>query len=193
MDNNEIWKPIKDYGSRFMISNHGRVMSIRHIAKTVDGCRNVTKKKIIKPCKYSNGYWFVGLSKDGAVKQFLLHRLVAAHFIGESTLEVNHKDGNKSNNCADNLEYVAHSQNIAHSYRALKREPVKSWLGKKGFEHNKSIGVKIINTMSGKELIFGSMRQAAEVGRFNRSKLASCIKTNKLYNGLYKIETYASN
>ena len=131
MDSNETWKPVKGYESRFMISNHGQVISILHVAKTSDGRRNVIRKKIIKPCKYSNGYRFVNLSMNGSVKQFLLHRLVAAHFIGESALEVNHKDGDKSNNCVTNLEYVDHSQNMTHSYKVLKREPVKPWLGKK--------------------------------------------------------------
>lgn len=46
------------------------------------------------------------------------------------------------------LEYVTHSENQFHSFRVLKRNPVKAWLGKRGEKHNKSIGVIAYNTIT---------------------------------------------
>jgi hypothetical protein len=48
-------------------------------------------------------------------KMFLVHRIVAKYFMHDSSLEVNHKDGDKKNNNIKNLEYVTRSQNIRHS------------------------------------------------------------------------------
>lgn len=64
------------------------------------------------------GYHYVTLTKDGKVEHARLNRLVATHFLGVPTskLEVNHIDGNKSNNNMSNLEWVSRSQNVKHSY-----------------------------------------------------------------------------
>lgn len=75
-------------------------------------------------------------------------------FVGNSKLEVNHKDGNKENNNINNLEYVTHSENQFHSFRVLKRNPVKAWLGKRGEKHNKSIGVIAYNTITNEKKIW---------------------------------------
>ncbi len=51
--------------------------------------------------------------------QSKIHILVATAFIGDKppSCQVNHKDGNKGNNCASNLEYVTQSENGKHAYR----------------------------------------------------------------------------
>lgn len=52
-----------------------------------------------------------------------VHRLVASHFVkGDTNLEVNHKDGDRTNNRSDNLEWVTRSENIQHSYDTLPRK-----------------------------------------------------------------------
>ncbi len=65
-----------------------------------------------------SGYPCVQLWKDGINRMFLLHRLVAATFLGPCPPghEVNHIDGNKANPDASNLEYVTRSQNLRHAY-----------------------------------------------------------------------------
>lgn len=78
--------------------------------------------KFLSPAKSRIGYLYVLLQKEKREdrKHYYIHRLVAETFIYKpkcnKKLEVNHKDGNKQNNCVPNLEWVTHSQNAKHSY-----------------------------------------------------------------------------
>ena len=56
----------------------------------------------------------VGLYKDGKVKQFCVHKLVAMAFIPNPNnfTVVDHLDGNKRNNCVENLEWVTQKENV---------------------------------------------------------------------------------
>ena len=63
------------------------------------------------------GYQFVRMYIDGTAKTYLVHRVVAQTYIPNPRCksEVNHKDGNKSNNAAWNLEWVTAQENVDHS------------------------------------------------------------------------------
>ena len=121
----EIWKPIKDFEGLYEVSNYGRVKALEKEIefKTKNQfCEFSTKyktfEKILKPIKHSNGYYVISLSYLGVKKIKAIHRLVAEAFI-ENPLnkpQVNHKDGNKGNNNADNLEWVTQSENTRHAY-----------------------------------------------------------------------------
>jgi hypothetical protein len=73
------------------------------------------------------GYVRVELSKDGKQKKWFVHRLVASAYLPNphNLPQVNHKDGNKTNNCDDNLEWCDASSNHKHSFRELGRPVVK--------------------------------------------------------------------
>lgn len=107
----EEWKPIVDYQGLYEISDHGRVVRVDK------GRRHEIKVQI----NTRNGYCYAHLSKNGKVKAFRVHKLVAEHFIDkkEGATQVNHKDGNKSNNMYSNLEWVTPSENQTHRYRVL--------------------------------------------------------------------------
>lgn len=64
-----------------------------------------------------NGYWKVTLALNGVQQQHLIHQLVARHFLPNpyNHIQVNHKDGNKSHNWKDNLEWIGSHANIQHS------------------------------------------------------------------------------
>ena len=66
-----------------------------------------------------NGYKEYRLSKNNQKQGFYAHRLVAEHFIPnpENLPIINHKDGDKLNNCVDNLEWVSYSENSEHAYK----------------------------------------------------------------------------
>lgn len=110
----EEWRDIKGYEGLYLVSNLGRVYGIK-------------RKNILHPGLTEKGYLSVGLSKDGKGTSKKVHRLVAKAFLGESKLEVNHKDGDKTNNRVDNLEYCTRSQNIRHAIKEgllQSRKPV---------------------------------------------------------------------
>ncbi len=108
----ETWKPIignEDY----VISNYGRIKRVKRL-----GINGVVGR-ILKPQADPNGYAKVFLrSQDGCGRKYRVHRLVLETFIGSCPegFEPNHKDGNKLNNCINNLEWVTHSGNIKHAY-----------------------------------------------------------------------------
>ena len=108
----EIWKDIEGYEGLYQVSNLGRVKSLDRI-----DCRGQhLKGKLIKPLPTKQEYVRVGLCKNGIRKHFMIHRLVAQAFIPQH-ITVNHKDGNKSNNTVDNLEWLSQKENNIHAYR----------------------------------------------------------------------------
>ena len=119
INNNETWKPVPEYESLYAVSDSGKVKRIKKSSGAREG-------KLLKGSRTKKGYIDVVLSKDGKPKHFLVHRLVAMAFIPnlKSKSDVNHKDGNPSNNSVSNLEWCSRSENIKHSYSCLKRSSV---------------------------------------------------------------------
>ncbi len=100
----ERWKPVVGSNGRYEISSKGRVWS------------NV-KNRYMCPNENTRGYLKASLTYEpGKIRTVPVHRLVAEHFLYKprDKNEVNHKDGNKLNNHASNLEWVTASQNIQH-------------------------------------------------------------------------------
>lgn len=75
------------------------------------------KRKELKMGITNNGYYYVGLCKNGKSTSKTVHRLIALTFLKPTDLNltVNHKDGNKLNNNINNLEMVTYSQNQQHA------------------------------------------------------------------------------
>ncbi len=112
------WKPVKGYEGLYEVSDLGDVRSIDRYIKTE--IRHVTsrliKGKILFQNLKNNGYLTVDLCKDGKVTTTAVHRIVANAFIPnpDGLRFVNHKDSDRSNNAADNLEWVTSSENRKH-------------------------------------------------------------------------------
>jgi len=119
----EVWHPCAGYETHYEVSNLGNVRSLaRKVSNRWEGSRRVSPGKLLKPGKSKSGYLIVSFCVDGVKSNHNVHRLVARAFItNESNKpQVNHKDGNKHNNCVDNLEWVTVSENGLHAYRVLK-------------------------------------------------------------------------
>lgn len=111
----EIWKDIEGYEGCYQISNFGRVKSLERLS-----CQNILiKERIKKNQDNGNGYKYVQLKLNGTRKNFYVHRLVATYFNfkKDEATEVNHIDGNKENNCSNNLEWVTSSENTKHAIK----------------------------------------------------------------------------
>lgn len=80
---------------------------------------NVNTNKFLSGSIGENGYKYYRLSNNNCKKMFYAHRLVAEYFIDnpQNLPVVNHKDGDKLNNCVDNLEWVSYSDNTKHWYK----------------------------------------------------------------------------
>ena len=104
----KIWKPIIGYENLYKINNYGEVLSLR-------------SNKILKPNNNGIGYFIIQLCKNGKRKNYLIHRLVAEHFLDNpnNLPEVNHKDEDKSNNFVNNLEWCKHKYNM--NYKQLQK------------------------------------------------------------------------
>ncbi len=111
----EIWKSIKGYEGRYKISNLGRVKSLARI----DPVGRSHKEIILKPILLINGYFCVNLHKNNTQKLKSIHRLVGKMFIKnpENKPEINHIDGVKTNNNAENLEWCTRKENTKHAVR----------------------------------------------------------------------------
>lgn len=109
---NEIWKDVLGFERFYRVSNSGNVFSIR-------------RNRIMKPSDNGLGYLILMLQGGGKKESWLLHRLVALHFIpnGNAINEVNHLDGNKYNCAASNLEWCTHKENVRHSIDVLGFNP----------------------------------------------------------------------
>lgn len=120
----EIWRDIKGYEGYYKVSNLGRVKSLDRTIENKNRKKYKLKGSLRKISCSGIGYQNIGLSRDGAMKNFLVHRLVAVAFLSNPNNfpVVNHIDGDKTNNIACNLEWVSYSDNIRHAIDAGLRE-----------------------------------------------------------------------
>lgn len=119
----EIWKDIPGYKGLYQASNLGRIRSLDHVVEYVKHysdrdveAKHYFKGKILAQNKTS-GYLGCILSVNGKTVYPLVHRLVASAFVPnpDNKPEVDHIDGDTTNNCADNLRWVTSKENAANS------------------------------------------------------------------------------
>lgn len=146
------------FDSKYAVSDRGNVINVRN-GKTLH-------------TTFRDGYVRVQLSTNGVRKNYPVHRLVATAFVENEECKpyVNHKDGNKSNNCADNLEWVMAKENDDHARRInLKAQ-------------NKPI--KAVNIDDGTAVVFESLSECARYFGTNKGSIHRVLigKRNKYKN-----------
>lgn len=115
---NEQWEWVPGYEGYYQVSNMGRVKSVGRIVYDKSGRTRKLKGRILKPRTQRNGYKLAVLSRDNKIENMLVHRLVATVFIGKHSQEmqyVNHKNFNRADNRAQNLEWCTQKENIQHA------------------------------------------------------------------------------
>lgn len=112
-----IWKDIPGYEGLYQVSNEGEIKSLSRKVKNKNNVDKNIKERIMKKQLADMGYYKIGLSDyNGVKKNHYIHRLVLSAFLYDSDKVVNHRDGIKTNNRLENLEYVTHKENLIHAY-----------------------------------------------------------------------------
>lgn len=114
---NEIYKDIEGFEGIYQVSNLGNVLSLNYL--------NQKHPQILKPIKHHLGYQMVHLRKGCKTHVKMIHVLVAKAFVPNPSNKpiVNHIDGNKEHNTADNLEWVTYKENTQHAIRIGIHDP----------------------------------------------------------------------
>lgn len=195
----ELWKDISGYEGVYQISNLGRVKRLAYISEiSPRGYKQYMhfSEKILKPYTDKSGYVYTHLSKAGKTNAYLLHRLVANHFIPnpENKSTVNHKDGNKINNNINNLEWATRSEQTQHAYKlGLNNSKVglsgdsNYAYGKRGDLSYNAIPVYQLDKNTNKIISeYGSMVEAAKQTGCNVSKISMVCAGKRITTGGYK-------
>jgi hypothetical protein len=174
----EIWKEIIELNSRYLVSNLGRVKKNYEVIERSNGRKQVIHEKILTPISNNYGYIKVRCNIHlGKVKNVYIHKLVAKYFVDGRTEfrnQVNHIDGDKKNNCSDNLEWCTAKENINHAWKNGLSKPSKM----------KPVRVG--------DLVFLSMKSASQSLGVDRGTIASAIKKGYLLKGSYQVLFHGS-
>ena len=169
-------KFISNFEDKYTVTNKGEVFSF-----------NNGKKVPLSLVLGKRGYFVVSLSSSNKAKQYRVHRLVAEAFIPNPQQKpcVNHKDGNKQNNCVENLEWVTYGENKHHSFVVLgERHWMQDKLGKLCIHHKV---VEQIDPSNGKVVArYYGAQEAHRVTGFSQGNISSvCRKQRRIANGFY--------
>ncbi len=169
----EKWKDIQGYEGMYQVSNMGRVKSLERITKFKNrDYTRIEQEKILTPAKHHKGYLKAQLRKNGKNKAFFIHRLVAQSFIPnpENKSTVNHKNGIKTDNRVENLEWMSNQENMKHAYdnNIRNNDKVSEAKWKKVAQY--SLDGQLIK-------IYDSVKQAVEENKgFRQSGISSCAR-----------------
>jgi hypothetical protein len=179
-----VVKNVMGYEGLYLIDNTGNVISM----PKQQGSRFVNQYSILKPKVNKFGYQEVALSKEGKTTTFLLHRLIGLHFVdnpnGYSC--INHKNGIKTDNRIDNLEWCTHSQNTKHAYEndlSGFRNSVDKGIEK--MNRDKQYTSIVLISPEGEEERFTCSSDAARFLNTHRDEITRAIRKNQRVKGYY--------
>lgn len=121
-EDGEIWKPVFGYEEKYEVSNHGRVKSCKRFRSGKGGARTLVGERLLKQSHDHSGYLKVGLRDGDKCSNHSVHQLVAKAFVPNPRgySQINHKDEDKENNNASNLEWCTQAYNNAYGTKSKR-------------------------------------------------------------------------
>lgn len=179
-----IVKNVIGYEGLYIIDNLCNVVSL----PKVQGRRVHNKYKILTPKLSRTGYYEVALARDGKMRTFLLHRLMAQHFVPnpDNLPQVNHKNGIKTDNRIENLEWCTKRENIIHAFENNLSNFQNDAIGRI-MRYNALHGYcKIILSKGDEVHEFNSAKEAATfIGDKGTDNVTRAIRKNQRCRGWY--------
>lgn len=119
------WKKVDGFNGTYYVSKCGLFKSVNHSCKCKNGKTRIQYGRILKQDVSKKGYLQVSLNFGKQKLHTGIHRMVALAFIPnpENKPQVNHIDGNKLNNHADNLEWCTNKENQIHAVKNNLHNP----------------------------------------------------------------------
>jgi hypothetical protein len=148
----------KEEKKKWKIISENKKYEVSNLAQI----RNKKTKRILKKYITDDGYERISLYLQKKQKHHLVHRLVAVAFIlnPNDFPQVNHKDKNRVNNKAENLEWATQSMNIKHSIETgAKRYKRAIWR----------------RNSEGEKVEFDSIKEAVEATSCSRGNIGACL------------------
>lgn len=164
----EIWKDIPGYEELYQASTYGRIRTHKNkVSRSKRASRRLWKQRILSGRGSQKSGYRVGLWKNGKCKDFLVARLVASTFLDNylnTSMTVNHKNGNRFDNRIENLEWLTRGDNIRHAFATGLQDA-----------NLKKCKLKI----GGEIISFSSLASASRfLGRKN-GYISNCISNNR--------------
>lgn len=163
------WRNIPSCDERYYVSSDGRVLGANGL---------------LKPVRGKDGYLRCNIAQDGKFRLWLVHRLVAEAFIPnpDSKAEVNHIDGDKTNNNVSNLEWVTREENIRHAHKVLRKMGDKPVLNADTGDIYASLTEAASAAgLSGAGLISDAIKRKGKAGGFRWKFLVDCSDADILF------------
>ena len=173
----EEWRDVIGYEDYYQVSNMGRVRSKARVITYTNGKVVHRNSKIKRPTISPNSYPRVGLQVNGVLEMKMVHRLVAEAFIpNPSNLPlVNHKDEDKTNSQASNLEWCNNSYNVSYSNKGIDRRSLRQG-------YNAGIILKL--SLEGVEVArYSGLTEACRENGYKRGRLDKVVNssTSRIY------------
>ena len=183
------WKKIADTNGLYEVSNTGKIRSLNYLGHG--------KTQLLKAHPDRKGYLRTRIYIKGKRVTLKIHRAVATAFIPNknNSPEVNHKNGIKTDNHVENLEWVTAHENTLHAYSIGLKEKTREHARRMGQSHkgvpanqSRKTSIVAINVETGEHKYFSSQAEAADQLNLYQGNINKVLKRYRKTTGGYTFQ-----